>query len=132
MELRALPVGGWQLQADHKILGAFPCYLTTNQLEESHITYSPHLKLGPQNFSTKAIREFRVFEIEPLLFLAWPFNKHFSAPDSDISVYLASPGILVHEPCLVTTTLFGILSVTLSQHHLLGFEIVQLEFHHLH
>ena len=26
----------------------------------------------------------------------------------------------------------GILSVALSQHHLLGFEIVELEFHHLH
>ena len=25
-----------------------------------------------------------------------------------------------------------ILSATLSQHHLLGFEIAQLEFHHLH
>ena len=26
----------------------------------------------------------------------------------------------------------GILSATLSQHHLLGFEIAQVEFHHLH
>ena len=26
----------------------------------------------------------------------------------------------------------GILSATLSQHHILGFEIAQLEFHHLH
>ena len=26
----------------------------------------------------------------------------------------------------------GILSVALSQHHLLGFEIAQLEFHHFH
>ena len=26
----------------------------------------------------------------------------------------------------------GILSVALSQHHLLGFEIAQLQFHHLH
>ena len=26
----------------------------------------------------------------------------------------------------------GILSAALSQHHLLGFEIIQLEFHHLH
>ena len=26
----------------------------------------------------------------------------------------------------------GILTATLSQHHLLGFEIGQLEFHHLH
>ena len=26
----------------------------------------------------------------------------------------------------------GILSVALQQHHLLGFEIAQLEFHHLH
>ena len=28
--------------------------------------------------------------------------------------------------------LAGILSAALSQHHLLGFEIAQLEFHHLH
>ena len=26
----------------------------------------------------------------------------------------------------------GILSAALSKHHLLGFEIAQLEFHHLH
>ena len=26
----------------------------------------------------------------------------------------------------------GVLSAALSQHHLLGFEIAQLEFHHLH
>ena len=26
----------------------------------------------------------------------------------------------------------GILSATLEQHHLLGFEVAQLEFHHLH
>jgi len=26
----------------------------------------------------------------------------------------------------------GILSAALSQHHLLGFEVAQLEFHHLH
>jgi len=26
----------------------------------------------------------------------------------------------------------GLLSAALSQHHLLGFEIAQLEFHHLH
>ena len=36
----------------------------------------------------------------------------------------------------VATALFsrfaGILSATLSQHHLLGFEIAQLEFHHIH
>ena len=30
------------------------------------------------------------------------------------------------------STFAGILSVTLSQHHLLGFETAQLEFHHLH
>ena len=36
----------------------------------------------------------------------------------------------------VTTAKFskfaGVLSAALSQHHLLGFEIAQLEFHHLH
>ena len=37
---------------------------------------------------------------------------------------------------LVATAAFskfaGILSAALSQHHLLGFEIVRMEFHHLH
>ena len=33
---------------------------------------------------------------------------------------------------VATAELSGILSATLSQHHLLGFEIAQLEFHHLH
>ena len=32
----------------------------------------------------------------------------------------------------VATQYAGILSAALSQHHLLGFEIAQLEFHHLH
>ena len=39
-------------------------------------------------------------------------------------------------PCLVATAEFskfaGILRAALSQHHLLGFETAQLEFHHLH
>ena len=26
----------------------------------------------------------------------------------------------------------GLLSAALSQHHLLGFEVIQLDFHHLH
>ena len=39
-------------------------------------------------------------------------------------------------PSPVTTAEFskfaGVLSVALSQHHLLGFEIAELEFYHLH
>ena len=33
---------------------------------------------------------------------------------------------------LLSSKFAGILSATLSQHHLLGFEVAQLEFHHLH
>ena len=39
------------------------------------------------------------------------------------------PGVPQRSPVLGFA---GILSKSLSQHHLLGFEIDQLEFHHLH
>ena len=40
---------------------------------------------------------------------------------------LSSPVIIAEF-----STFVGILSAALSQHHLLGFEIAQLEFHHLY
>ena len=36
------------------------------------------------------------------------------------------------DPAAEFSKFAGILSAALSQHHLLGFEIAQLEFHHLH
>ena len=41
--------------------------------------------------------------------------------------WLQSPSAVILEPKFA-----GILSTALSQHHLLGFEIAQLEFHHPH
>ena len=42
--------------------------------------------------------------------------------------------VLAHQlvPPKTVTLSTGILSAALEQHHLLGFEIAQLEFHHLH
>ena len=43
--------------------------------------------------------------------------------------------LLLRTGPVVTAEVFkfaGILSAELSQHHLLGFEIAQLEFHYLH
>ena len=49
--------------------------------------------------------------------------------------YMYSLWILIFSSPLATTEFSkfaGILSAALSQHHLSGFEIAQLEFHHLH
>ena len=47
-------------------------------------------KKPPKHFFLKAFGEFEGFEREPPILLAWPCNKLFSAPDSDILVSLAS------------------------------------------
>ena len=57
-----------------------------------------------------------------------------------LDIFLALPffgiGMKTDYSSLVAIAEFskfaGILSEAFSQHHLLGFEIVQLEFHHLH
>ena len=43
-----------------------------------------------RSFSLKTIREFRVFEHKTPILLAWPCNKPFSAPSSNVLVCLAS------------------------------------------
>ena len=40
-----------------------------------------------KNSSPKTIKQFRVFEHEPHILLAWPCNKPFSAPNSDLLVW---------------------------------------------
>ena len=61
--------------------------------------------------------------------IVWQFELSLAWPFFGI-------GMKLNFSSLVTTTEFskfaGILSAALSQHHLLGFEIAQLEFHHLH
>ena len=55
-----------------------PCYLTTNQSKQDHTPcYSPHLPL--KNSSLKPRVEFRS--------LPGPYNKPFSTPNSNISVF---------------------------------------------
>ena len=49
---------------------------------------------------------------------------------SSVDGYLGGFHVLAFVNSVAMNT--GILSATLSQHHLLGFEIAQLEFHHLH
>jgi len=75
------------------------------------------------------------------------FEHYFASMWNECIVQWFGLNILWHCPSLglewklifsspVATTEFsifaGILSAALSQHHLLGFEIAQLEFHHLH
>ena len=61
--------------------------------------------------------------------IAWEFEHSLALPFFGI-------GMKTDFSSLVATAEFskfaGILSATLSQHHLLGFEIAQLEFHHLY
>ena len=45
---------------------------------------------------------------------------------------LAIQGTLESSPTPQFSKFADILSAALSQHHLLGFEIAQLKFHHLH
>ena len=58
-----------------------------------------------------------VWTIFGIVFL-WDWNENWFFP--------------VFWPLLSFPNLLWILSVALSQHHLLGFEIAQLEFHHFH
>ena len=61
--------------------------------------------------------------------IVWQFEHSFVLPFFGI-------GMKTTFSCPVATAEFskfaGILSTALSRHHLLGFEIAQLEFHHLH
>ena len=71
------------------------------------------LKPGLENFEHYFANVWNEFDIAFLQ--GWKQNWHFSSPlnTAEFSKFA------------------GILSRALSQHHLLGFEIVQLEFHHL-
>ena len=82
------PQTGWNLKADD--WDSWTCYLTTNQSEESHTPWSSHLKSAYKNSSLKPLGDFGSFEHEPPLFLACLQNTRFFAPNSDVSVWLAS------------------------------------------
>ena len=68
------------------------------------------------------------------------FDLHFSNNEQSLSIlwHCLSLGLewKLTFSSLVAAAEFskfaGILSVALSQHHLSGFEIAQMEFHHLH
>ena len=79
-------------QAEHRIPETPPCSLPTNQSDrtKSH-TLQPSPQILPIETSPPStIGEFRVSEHEPPVLLARPCSKPFSAPDSDVSVFLAS------------------------------------------
>ena len=82
-ELKPPTRGGMATSGWDKIPRAPPCYLVTNQSEERHTVCSLHPKFCLKTFS-KAIGEFRGFELKPQVLLGWPCNKPFSAPNSDI------------------------------------------------
>ena len=73
----------------------------TNQKEATHPAAFT-LNFAYKNFSPKTISEFGGFEHEPPILLAWPCNKTFSAPNSDVSVCLASLCLGRMNLCSVT------------------------------
>ena len=85
--------------------------------------FSVHILLKPslKNFGKYFASMWNECNCVAVWTLAWPFF---------------GIGMKLNFSSLVTTTEFskfaGILSAALSQHHLLGFEITQLEFRHLH
>ena len=77
---------GWTQKAEDWDPGTSPCYLPTNQSERSDA-----LQPSPPNLpSLIAAGEFGSFQRQPPVFFALPNNKPFSAPDSEVSVCLAS------------------------------------------
>lgn len=98
-----------------------PGYLPTNQSEDAHTPCHPSPKICLKNSSLNTIREFGSFEHEPPVLLAWPCNKPFSAPNSEVSVWLhhASgtwtwvwPWISQHVNCNSVMLLFKILMIS--------------------
>ena len=78
--------------------------------------------------ATKGACEFHLkFSLQQVDFLLFHFHGLFPFFAIEMKLTFSSP---------VATAKFskfaGILSAALSQHHLLGFEKAQLEFHHLH
>ena len=73
-----------------EIPGTPPCDLTTNQSEESHAPCSRHPNVAFKNYSLKTTGRFWSFEQALSIHLAWPCNKTFSAPHSNVLVCLAS------------------------------------------
>ena len=59
----------------------------------------------------------------------WQFDHSLASPFFCIGMKLTFSSPVVTAEF---SKFAGILSAALSQHHLLGFEIAQLEFHHLH
>ena len=68
------------------------CPVTSPPASQKKVTHPAALtpNFAYKNFSLKTIREFRDFEHEPPILLAWPCNKLFSALNADVLVYLAS------------------------------------------
>ena len=66
-----------------------PVTSPTNQKKVTHLAaHTPNLAY--KNFPPITIGEFEVFEYKSPILFAWPCSKPFSAPNSDILVYLIS------------------------------------------
>ena len=80
------------------------CPVTSPPTNQKKVTHPAALtpNFAYKNFSLKTVGEFGVFEHKPPVPLAWPYNKPFSALNSDISVCLASLYIGHTNFCLVT------------------------------
>ena len=87
--------------------------------------FSAHILLKPslENFEHYFARMWN----ECNCVVVWAFFVIAFLWDLEWKLTFSSPGATG-----VSSKFAGILSAALSQHHLLGFEIPQLEFHHLH
>jgi len=61
--------------------------------------------------------------------IVWSFEHSLALPFFGIGMKLTFSSLVASA---VFSKFAGTLSAALSQHHHLGFEIAQLEFHHLH
>ena len=108
------------------------CFLTCIQISQEAgqvVCYSHLFQNFPQFVvihTVKGIGIVNKAEVDVFLELSCFF-------DDPVDVVNLISGSSASSPATAEFSKFtGILSVALSQHHLLGFEIAQLEFHHLH
>ena len=99
---------------------------------------------GSSAFSKSSFNIWK-FTVHVLLNPSWENFEHYFASVRDecnckvvcafFGIDFLGTGKLIFSSPVATaefSKFAGILSAALSQHHLLGFEIAQLEFHHLH
>ena len=105
-EIRPAPRWRMVTSSEHKSPGLSSYCLTTNQKKVVHCAALTS-NFAFKNSSLKTISDFRSFEHEPPVLLAWLCNEPFSAPNYDILAQLASQYImhtnLVLTKCCIKT-----------------------------